>query len=140
MINIIRVYGHEELYNFLAAHEYPYLDTHNEIIYYAKIFKFVHDQNTAGFVWLYDITNGMFHTHLAIADEYKGRILTRKVVNNFYDFAHGLGANTLVASPIPKKLIKLYERIGWTQYKRNESRLNLPYKWRKKNVTSYKHN
>ena len=77
MIDIIRVYGHEELHNFLTAHKYPYLDTHNEIIYYAKIFKFVHDQNTAGFVWLYDITNGMFHTHLAIADGYKGRILTR---------------------------------------------------------------
>ena len=130
------MYGHEELHNFLTAHKYPYLDTHNEIIYYAKIFKFVHDQNTAGFVWLYDITNGMFHTHLAIADGYKGRILTRKVVNNFYDFAHGLGAKTLVASPIPKKLIKLYERIGWTQYKRNESRLNLPYQWRTKNVIS----
>jgi len=132
LIDIIRVYGHEELFNFLTEHKFPSLETHNEIIYYAKIFKFVHDQNTAGFVWLYDITNGMFHTHLAIADGYKGRILTRKVVNNFYNFAHGLGAKTLVASPIPKKLIKLYERIGWTKHKSNESRLNLPYQWRKK--------
>ena len=126
------MYGHEELYNFLTVIKYPYLETHNEIIYYAKIFKFVHDQNTAGFVWLYDIQDGMFHTHLVIADEYKGRILTRKVVNNFYNFEYGLGAKTLVASPIPKKLIELYKRIGWTQYKRNESRLNLPYQWRKK--------
>lgn len=132
MIDIIRVYGHEELYSFLTAIKYPYLETHNEIIYYAKIFKFVHDQNTAGFVWLYDIQDGMFHTHLVIADEYKGRILTRKVVNNFYNFAYGLGAKTLVASPIPKKLIELYKRIGWTQHKRNESRLDLPYQWRKK--------
>ena len=126
------MYGHEELYSFLTANKYPYLETHNEIIYYAKIFKFVHDQNTAGFVWLYDIQDGMFHTHLVIADEYKGRILTRKVVNNFYNFAYGLGAKTLVASPISKKLIELYKRIGWTQYKRNESRLDLPYQWRKK--------
>ncbi len=132
MRDVIRVYGHEELYNFLTVNNFPNLYTHNEIIYYAKIFKFVHNQDTAGFVWLYDIQDGMYHTHLAIADEYKGKTLTRKTLNKFYDFAYGMGAKTLVASPIPKKLINLYKRIGWKQYKHNESRLYLPYKWSKK--------
>ena len=131
MIDIEPRDGYEKLFNYLTLNKYKYLEDHNEIIYYAKIFEFVRNNETAGFVWMYQIETNVYHVHMHIGTAHQGRILNRHVVNKFYRLATELGAELLEASPINKTLIDLYTRIGWHKDGRNVARLNLPYVWRK---------
>tara|TARA_R100000935_G_C2805630_1_gene152518 strand:- start:480 stop:875 length:396 start_codon:yes stop_codon:yes gene_type:complete len=131
LIDILRTDDYSVLFNYLTINKFNNLEDHNEVIYYAKIFKFVNNNTTAGFVWMYEIEANVYHVHMHIQDEHKGRILTRHVVNKFYKLATELGAKLLEASPINKTLIDLYARIGWEKTKRNAAQLKLPYTWRK---------
>ena len=137
MVDIVENNNYAELYNYLAVNKFKHLSDHNEIIYYATIYKFVNKDDTAGFVWLYNVDDGMYNVHMHIHDDYKGRTLTRHVVNKFYEMTSKYAA-VLIADPIDEYLIKLYKRIGWKQTSNHSSEIKLPYKWRKKYVISSK--
>ena len=132
MIDIIQTDNHEELYSFLVGRDFPNLKDHTEIVCYARIFKFMHNQSTAGFVWMYELLeeDGRFHCHLCIANQYKGKILNRKTVNKFYKMAFENGANILECDPVKENIIKLNKRIGWQQNTDHSVELKLPYIWR----------
>ena len=86
LIDIIETNNYSELYNYLLENNFKYLDDHNEIIYYATIYKFINNNNTAGYVWLYELEQPKeYMVHLYIHDDYKGKTLTRFVVNKFYE-------------------------------------------------------
>tara|TARA_R100000458_G_C8276175_1_gene251411 strand:+ start:3837 stop:4277 length:441 start_codon:yes stop_codon:yes gene_type:complete len=132
LIDIIQTDNHEELYSFLVGRDFPNLKDHTEIVCYARIFKFMHNQSTAGFVWMYELLeeDGRFHCHLCIANQYKGKILNRKTVNKFYKMAFENGANILECDPVKENIIKLNKRIGWQQNTDHSVELKLPYIWR----------
>ena len=132
MIDIIQTDNHEDLHGFLVKHNFANLKDHNEIVCYARIFKFMHNQSTAGFVWMYELEeeDGRFHCHLCIANQYKGKILNRKTVNKFYRMAFENDANILECDPVKKNIIKLNKRIGWKQTSNHSVELTLPYIWR----------
>lgn len=131
MIDIIQTDNHEDLHGFLVKHNFTNLKDHTEIVYYATIFKFIHNQSTAGFVWMYELENepGRFNVHMHIADKYKGKILNRYIVNKFYQMTKDF-AEVLEADPINQTLINLYQRIGWQQNTDHSVELKLPYIWR----------
>ena len=131
LIDIIETNNYSELYNYLLQNNFKYLDDHNEIIYYATIYKFINNNNTAGYVWLYELEQPKeYMVHLYIQDDYKGKTLTRFVVNKFYEMTAQY-ADKLIADPIDKNLIELYKRIGWQQTSSHSSEIKLPYQWRK---------
>ena len=132
MIDIIRSDNYTELYEYLLANNFEFLSDHNEIIYYAIIYKFVNNNQTAGFVWLYELEEPKtFNVHLHINKQFTGRTLTRSVVNKFYKMTVEY-ADKLIAEPIDINLIKLYKRIGWQQISDYSSQIKLPYQWRTK--------
>ncbi|MAJ57577.1 MAG: hypothetical protein CMI74_05875 [Candidatus Pelagibacter sp.] len=132
MIDIIRSDNYTELYEYLLANNFEFLSDHNEIIYYAIIYKFVNNNQTAGFVWLYELEEPKtFNVHLHINKQFTGRTLTRSVVNKFYKMTVEY-ADKLIAEPIDINLIKLYKRIGWQQISDHSSQIKLPYQWRTK--------
>jgi len=132
LIDIIRSDNYTELYEYLLANNFEFLSDHNEIIYYAIIYKFVNNNQTAGFVWLYELEEPKtFNVHLHINKQFTGRTLTRSVVNKFYKMTVEY-ADKLIAEPIDINLIKLYKRIGWQQISDHSSQIKLPYKWRTK--------
>lgn len=136
-MDIKETQDHKDLYNFLIKNKFVFLDDHEDILEYAKIYKFIKNNDTAGYVWLYQLKPKEYMVHLYIHDDYKGRTLTRFVVNKFYEMTAQY-ANSLIADPIDKNLIELYKRIGWQQTSSHSSKIKLPYQWRTKNGSNKK--
>ena len=134
MIDIIQTNDSIGLYEFLIKNNFPNLTDHTEIVCYARIFRFINNQETAGYVWMYELLeeNGRFQCHLCIANKYKGKILNLKNVNKFYKMAFENEANILECDPIKENIVKLNKRMGWTQTTDYSVELKLPYVWRKK--------
>ena len=130
MVDIIESNNYTELYNYLLENNFKYINDHNEIIYYATIYKFLNNNNTAGFE-----EPKQYLVHLYIHDDYKGKTLTRFVVNKFYKMTSRYAVK-LIADPIDKNLIELYKRIGWQKTSSHSSEIKLPYEWRKKHGSS----
>ena len=82
MIDIIQTNDSIGLYEFLIKNNFPNLTDHTEIVCYARIFRFINNQETAGYVWMYELLeeNGRFQCHLCIANKYKGKILNLKKI------------------------------------------------------------
>ena len=62
----------------------------------------------------------------------QGKVLTRNIVNKFYETCYNLGVKVLEVNSAPKHLLKLYCRIGFKKTNHKAVRLYLPYEWRKK--------
>ena len=140
MIDIIQTDDSIGLYEFLIQNNFPNLTDHTEIVCYARIFRFINNQETAGYVWMYELLeeNGRFQCHLCIANKHKGKILNRKTVNKFYRMAFENEANILECDPIKENIVKLNKRMGWTQTSNHSVELKLPYIWRNNYVSSKK--
>ena len=54
-MDIKETQDHKDLYNFLIKNKFVFLDDHEDILKYAKIYKFIKNNDTAGYVWLYQL-------------------------------------------------------------------------------------
>ncbi len=142
LIDIIQSNDHIGLYKFLIENNFPDIKDHTDLVSYATIFRFIHNKETAGYVWMYELKeeDGRFQCHLCIANKYKGKILNLKTVNKFYKMAFENGANILECDPVKENIIKLNKRIGWQQNTDHSVELKLPYIWRNNYGSSKKIN
>jgi len=123
----------DALLDFLTEENYKYLPEHKDNLIYAYIFRLVKHDTTLGYVWLYELQGyeNNFVTHMCVAPEHQGRVFTRHTVNKFYQISYQLGAVALQTDEIDPELIKLYERIGWSNQNDQTVAIQLPYQWRK---------
>ena len=80
LIDIIQSNDHIGLYKFLIENNFPDIKDHTDLVSYATIFRFIHNKETAGYVWMYELKeeDGRFQCHLCIANKYKGKINMKK--------------------------------------------------------------
>ena len=123
----------DALLDFLIKEKFEYLPEHKDNLIYAYIFRLVKHNTTLGYVWLYELEKyqNNFVTHMCVAQEHQGRVFTRHTVNKFYQISYQLGAVALQTDGIDADLIKLYERIGWSNNNDQTVTIHLPYQWRK---------
>jgi len=133
MVDIQLTKDTDALLAFLTKENFKYLPEHKENLTYAYIFELVKLNQTLGYVWLYELQdeNNNFVTHMCVTKEHQGRVFNRHTVNKFYKISYQLGAVALQTDQIDADLIKLYERIGWSNQNDQTVAIQLPYQWRK---------
>jgi len=122
------------LIHFLHFHNFEYLDQHEKLVQYAYIFKHKRNGKITGYTWIYEYADEPFTygVHMCIDKREQGKVLTRNIVNKFYETCYNLGVKVLEVNSAPKHLLKLYCRIGFKKTNHKAVRLYLPYEWRKK--------
>ena len=130
------------LIHFLHFHGFKYLDQHEKLVQYAYIFKHKRNGKISGYTWIYEYADEPFTygVHMCIDKREQGKVLTRNIVNKFYQECYNLGVKVLEVNAAPKNLLNLYSRIGFEKTNHETVRLYLPYQWRKQHGQSQKNN
>ena len=86
------------MHDFLVKENFKYMHEHQDILDWSVAYRFVKDDVTLGYVWLYQLSeeNEKFLGHMCIDKKYQGRVLTRHIVNKFYALMHEFGASVLL--------------------------------------------